>query len=191
MEDGTIPDENLDASNDAHETRYARLNQESPKRGWKPRDHPGEWIEADLSVVKTITGVTTQGCYDENKWVEVYEVQYSTDGQEFANAVGPEGNIFVGNIDAETHVINLFTNPVLAQFIRIVVVEWNNDICLRFEVLGCTVPTTAAHTTLAPTTEAPTTEAPTTEAPTTEALTTETLTTVPLAIEQLTPEPAG
>uniref|UniRef100_A0A8C4R815 Carboxypeptidase X, M14 family member 1 n=1 Tax=Eptatretus burgeri TaxID=7764 RepID=A0A8C4R815_EPTBU len=46
---------------------------------------------------------------------------------------------FTGNKDQETPVQNIFSNPVVARFIRINPQNWyhNGSLCLRMEVLGC------------------------------------------------------
>ncbi|XP_033109290.1 lactadherin-like [Anneissia japonica] len=44
---------------------------------------------------------------------------------------------FDGNSDQDTTVTNIFSEPIYAQFVRIHPVDWNKNICLRFEVLGC------------------------------------------------------
>ncbi|TRZ03125.1 hypothetical protein DNTS_026746, partial [Danionella cerebrum] len=50
--------------------------------------------------------------------------------------------LFVGNEDLETPVLALFPEPSVARFIRINPQSWysNGTICLRAEVLGCSLP---------------------------------------------------
>ncbi len=55
--------------------------------------------------------------------------------------------IFEGNQDAETPVLALFNTSTVARYIRINPQSWyengtQGDICLRAEVLGCTLPGT-------------------------------------------------
>ena len=42
-----------------------------------------------------------------------------------------------GNINSQDIVESLFDEPVLAVKVRIVPLEWNDFIALRFELLGC------------------------------------------------------
>lgn len=50
--------------------------------------------------------------------------------------------VFPGNKDPETPVLNLLPSPVVARYIRINPQTWfeNGTICLRAEVLGCPLP---------------------------------------------------
>lgn len=53
--------------------------------------------------------------------------------------------VFAGNQDPETPVLSLFNSSTVARYIRINPQTWyqngtRGDICLRAEVLGCTLP---------------------------------------------------
>lgn len=50
--------------------------------------------------------------------------------------------VFPGNKDPETPVLNLLPTPVVARYLRINPQSWfqNGTICLRAEVLGCPMP---------------------------------------------------
>lgn len=54
----------------------------------------------------------------------------------------PPTQVFPGNKDPETPVLNLLPSPVVARYIRINPQTWfeNGTICLRAEVLGCPLP---------------------------------------------------
>lgn len=48
--------------------------------------------------------------------------------------------LFFGNSDTDTPVMNQLAVPVLARYIRIIPQSWNGSLCMRLEVLGCPVP---------------------------------------------------
>ncbi|XP_054845894.1 probable carboxypeptidase X1 [Eublepharis macularius] len=104
-----------------------------------------QWLEIDARRTTLFTGVITQGLnsiwtYD---WVTSYKIQFSNDTHTWQPCMnGSEEVIFPGNKDPETPVLNLFPVPVVARYIRINPQTWfeNGTICLRMEVLGCTLP---------------------------------------------------
>lgn len=58
--------------------------------------------------------------------------------------------VFEGNQDSETPVLALFNTSTVARYIRINPQTWyqngtDGDICLRAEVLGCTLPGTGSQ----------------------------------------------
>ncbi|TWW54255.1 Inactive carboxypeptidase-like protein X2 [Takifugu flavidus] len=77
--------------------------------------------------------------------VHSYKVQLSNDSLVWKPCMnGTEEAIFEGNQDPETPVLSLF-NSTVARYIRINPQTWyqngtEGDICLRAEVLGCTLP---------------------------------------------------
>ncbi|XP_033105774.1 uncharacterized protein LOC117108037 [Anneissia japonica] len=147
MESRSIPSDNIQASsefNAQHGARRARLNIVPDSDGigsWAARgNNRDQWIQADLSEVKRVTGVVTQGRngnYDQ--WVKSYEVLYGMDGTNWETIMFTSGipMEFVGNSDKDTAVTNLFPVEVQARFIRIHPLTWNGHISMRFEVLGC------------------------------------------------------
>lgn len=48
--------------------------------------------------------------------------------------------LFFGNSDKDTPVMNRLAEPVLARYIRIIPQSWNGSLCMRLEVLGCPLP---------------------------------------------------
>lgn len=48
--------------------------------------------------------------------------------------------LFFGNSDKDTPVMNQLAEPVLARYIRIIPQSWNGSLCMRLEVLGCPLP---------------------------------------------------
>lgn len=45
--------------------------------------------------------------------------------------------VFHGNHDSETVVYNVLVPPITARLIRILPVEWHNQISMRLEIYGC------------------------------------------------------
>lgn len=48
--------------------------------------------------------------------------------------------LFFGNSDKDTPMMNQLAEPVLARYIRIIPQSWNGSLCMRLEVLGCPLP---------------------------------------------------
>lgn len=48
--------------------------------------------------------------------------------------------LFYGNVDKNTPVMNQFFKPIVARYIRILPQSWNGSLCLRAEVLACPLP---------------------------------------------------
>ncbi|XP_033097846.1 lactadherin-like isoform X2 [Anneissia japonica] len=147
VEDGNIGSDKLTASseaNDIHGPRRGRLNTVPDSDGigsWSAGSNDqNQWIQADLSTVKGVTGVVTQGRNDYNQWVTSYEVFHSLHDT-FETVMDASGQTaeFTGNWDRDTPVTNTFYAPVYARLIRIHPTSWSGHISLRFELLGCPV----------------------------------------------------
>ena len=101
-----------------------------------------QWIEVDFGASYPVSGIITQGRSDIPQWVTKYEVYYSNDGQHFRPILSPQTHqlqVFTGNGDQNTPKTNTFP-AVTARYIRIRPIEWHQAVALRFNVLGCTVP---------------------------------------------------
>ncbi|XP_069025584.1 probable carboxypeptidase X1 [Embiotoca jacksoni] len=107
-----------------------------------------QWLEVDALRLTRFTGVVLQGRNSIWSWdvVHSYKVQLSNDTLVWKPCMnGSEEAVFEGNQDAETPVLALFNTSAVARYIRINPQTWyqngtQGDICLRAEVLGCTVP---------------------------------------------------
>ncbi|KAM7389361.1 hypothetical protein PAMP_023345 [Pampus punctatissimus] len=106
-----------------------------------------QWLEVDALRLTRFTGVILQGRNSIWSWdvVHSYKVQFSNDSVVWKPCMnGTEEAVFEGNQDAETPVLALFNSSTVARYIRINPQTWyengtQGDICLRAEVLGCTV----------------------------------------------------
>ncbi|XP_071792048.1 retinoschisin-like [Asterias amurensis] len=154
LEDGSIPDGSLSASSswapqgvytDISTPVDGRLNKIPPHAdiigAWCPyvSDY-NQWIQVDLDSSTYVTGVLTQGRWQHVQWVTKFKVQYESPSP--ANLVDVKDRlgqteIFDGNTDSNGIVERRFFEPVFAVKVRIVPIEWNDFIALRFELLGC------------------------------------------------------
>uniref|UniRef100_A0A3B4TTJ6 Carboxypeptidase X, M14 family member 1 n=1 Tax=Seriola dumerili TaxID=41447 RepID=A0A3B4TTJ6_SERDU len=114
-----------------------------------------QWLEVDAQQQTRFTGVILQGRSSiwRSVWnvVHTYKVQFSNDSLVWKPCMnGTEEAVFEGNQDTETPVLALFNTSTVARYIRINPQTWYQngtlgDICLRAEVLGCTVPGTGCQ----------------------------------------------
>ncbi|XP_030001224.1 probable carboxypeptidase X1 isoform X2 [Sphaeramia orbicularis] len=107
-----------------------------------------QWLQVDALRPTRFTGVILQGRNSIWSWdvVHTYKVQFSNDSLTWKPCMnGTKEAVFEGNQDAETPVLALFNTSTVARYIRINPQTWYQngtmgDICLRAEVLGCTLP---------------------------------------------------
>ncbi|XP_036825826.1 probable carboxypeptidase X1 isoform X1 [Oncorhynchus mykiss] len=105
-----------------------------------------QWLEVDARRPTRFTGVILQGRSSIWSWdfILTYKVQFSNDTLVWQPAMnGTKEAVFEGNQDTETPVLALFNeSATVARYIRINPQSWyeNGTICLRAEVLGCTLP---------------------------------------------------
>ncbi|XP_034738856.1 probable carboxypeptidase X1 isoform X2 [Etheostoma cragini] len=107
-----------------------------------------QWLEVDALRLTRFTGVILQGRSSIWSWnvVHTYKVQFSNDSLVWKPCMnGTIEAVFEGNQDTETPVLALFNTSTVARYIRINPQTWyqngtQGDVCLRAEVLGCTLP---------------------------------------------------
>ncbi|XP_034038103.1 probable carboxypeptidase X1 isoform X1 [Thalassophryne amazonica] len=107
-----------------------------------------QWLQVDAQRQTRFTGVILQGRSSIWSWdlVHSFKVQFSNDTLVWKPCMnGTKEAIFEGNQDTETPVLALFNTSTIARYIRINPQTWyqngtQGDICLRAEVLGCTLP---------------------------------------------------
>ena len=90
VESKAIPDNQLTASsqfNNDHGAHRGRLNMQkegSKRGGWISRHRNlNQWLQVDLGIVTTVSGVATQGRADYPQIVTKYKLEYSLDGKTF------------------------------------------------------------------------------------------------------------
>ncbi|KAH9285390.1 Lactadherin [Echinococcus granulosus] len=98
-----------------------------------------EWLQIDLGVRATITGVLLQGRGDGDEWVASYTLSFSDDGVlwRFANDLYHNQRIFEGNIDSYQVKHTYLDEAVVTRFVRIYPFTWNRHPSLRVELIGC------------------------------------------------------
>ncbi|KAJ7382983.1 hypothetical protein OS493_031485 [Desmophyllum pertusum] len=143
MEDKRIPDSAIKASTSFGPGEPATNARLGHKAGvWLTRDLDlGEWIQVDLGEITMVTKIATQASYGGFQWVTEYKVSYSFDGGYFKfhrQATNDSfDQVFQGNRDNNSTVINILDPPIVARFIRLHPVKFHGWISLRMELYGC------------------------------------------------------
>uniref|UniRef100_A0A5K3FEA4 Lactadherin n=1 Tax=Mesocestoides corti TaxID=53468 RepID=A0A5K3FEA4_MESCO len=98
-----------------------------------------EWLQIDLGVRGTITGVLLQGRGDGSEWVASYTLSYSDDGLtwHFVNDHYGNQRVFEGNLDSYQVKHTYLDEPIVTRFVRIYPFTWNRHPSLRVELIGC------------------------------------------------------
>lgn len=95
------------------------------------------YVQVDLGQRKTITYIATQGRDKYFERVSKFKIQYSDNGSNFQTYQhNGADKVFDGNCDHVTPVLNKFTNPIQARYVRYIPIEWNFP-CVRMELYGC------------------------------------------------------
>uniref|UniRef100_H2ZM28 F5/8 type C domain-containing protein n=1 Tax=Ciona savignyi TaxID=51511 RepID=H2ZM28_CIOSA len=125
--------------------RHARLNTHGHINAWMPsRSDRRPWIQVDLGSPMRITGITIQGTIDGHirKYVTQFKVLYSVNNREWAfySRQGSDTDmVFKGNYFFNVPVTRTFSPQLLARYIRLVPVQWQNQPAVRMELLGCSI----------------------------------------------------
>ncbi|XP_069504410.1 contactin-associated protein-like 2 isoform X2 [Ambystoma mexicanum] len=119
---------------------YAKLNKRGGAGGWSPLDSDNyQWLQVDFGNRKQICSIATQGRYSSSDWVTHYRLLYSDTGRNW-KPYTQDGNIwdFAGNINSDSVVRHDLRHQVIAQFLRILPLDWSREghIGLRVEVYG-------------------------------------------------------
>ncbi|KAM7540432.1 hypothetical protein Aperf_G00000023373 [Anoplocephala perfoliata] len=148
MISGAITDSQISASSYMNEGGWA-INGCAPTNArpfllnglaWCPKYKSStEWLQIDLGVRATITGVLIQGRGDGDEWVASYTLSFSDDGVfwRFANDVYGNQRIFEGNTDSYLVKHTYLDEAVVTRFVRIYPFTWNRHPSFRVELIGC------------------------------------------------------
>ncbi|XP_068079984.1 contactin-associated protein-like 4 isoform X2 [Danio rerio] len=125
----------------SHGPGFAKLNRRDGAGGWSPLDsNKYQWLEIKLEQRTEITGVSSQGRYGSSDWVTRYLLMFSDTGHNW-RPYRQEDSIgaFSGNSNADSVVMYKLQQPVVAQYLRILPLDWNPNgrIGLRLEAYGC------------------------------------------------------
>lgn len=98
-----------------------------------------QYIQVDLTEVRNISGVATQGAVM-GCWVTEYMLNYSMDGamwERYGNDSGPQ--VLKGNVDEVTVHKNMFDRQINARYVRFNPRAWTplGQICMRVEIYLC------------------------------------------------------
>ncbi|CAL8266681.1 unnamed protein product [Lota lota] len=150
MENGLIEDHQITASSTATswmagpwKPSLARLNLRGTVNAWQAKNvDMNQWLQIELTQVKKITGIITQGAKSLGKemYVISYALEYSDDGVHWTQYTDNEeytSKRFIGNTDNNGHVKNYIYPPIFSRFIRVIPTSWKSSITLRIELLGC------------------------------------------------------
>ncbi|XP_028519145.1 uncharacterized protein LOC110252934 [Exaiptasia diaphana] len=98
-----------------------------------------QYLQVDLSQIKTINGIATQGDSTSSAWLTSFTIQYSVDGKNWKDFTDGMSTIksFNGNLDNNSVRVHWFNEEMKAQHVRVIGQTWNNGICLRIELYGC------------------------------------------------------
>ena len=134
--------------NEAPGTGHARSMLDSEQAwsaggwGWSPGS---QWMRIDLGDALHVHGVVIQARDGANQYVTEVEVQHSLDQNSGFSSVQSQaiGGFRFFPTSTNSHKSELiFLEPVVAQFIKIVVWAWNSHISMRAGVLSSTGSTT-------------------------------------------------
>ncbi|XP_068677355.1 uncharacterized protein [Montipora foliosa] len=118
---------------DTHTEAYSRLY---GIMSWCSRVvSPPQYLQFDFGKVITVSGIATQGDNVVDKWVTSYGISYGYDGQSWLSYNG--GQPLIGNVDKRSVVVQWFSLPFAAQFVRILPKTYRNGLCMRVELFGC------------------------------------------------------
>lgn len=119
--------------------RYARIFQPNGRAWCAGKRAAMEWIQVDLGVAATVTGMMTQGRGDGKQWVTSYMLAYSLDAfhWKYCSDVYSSRKVFKGNSDSHSIQTAYLDQNVTARFLRLYVLEWHQHPSMRIEILGC------------------------------------------------------
>lgn len=93
-----------------------------------------QYLQIDLTQQVHVTGIATQGFYgSELRYVSKYLLQWSNDGDLWIQYQGE----ISANHGGESTVKNKITPAIHARYVRIIPTEFENEICMRVELYGC------------------------------------------------------
>ncbi|XP_061587803.1 neuropilin-1a-like [Cololabis saira] len=144
MESGEISSDQITASsqyNSNWSPERSRLNYQ--ENGWTPSDDTvREWIQVDLGFLRFVTAIGTQGAISKETrkhyYVRSYKVDLSSNGEDWVTVKeGSKQKIFQGNYNPTNEVRAFLPKQTLTRYIRIRPMNWEQGICMRFEIYGC------------------------------------------------------
>lgn len=126
-----------------HRAQYGRLFETRGVKAWcvgNGQNNDRQWIKVDLLRDTKVIGVVTAGRPQVAQWVTTYRMQSRTNKQTRYHFIqNGEGSvqIFSGNHDSSTPVVNIFRFPITARWFTIIPVTYSGWMSLQFDLLVC------------------------------------------------------
>jgi len=118
--------------NNAH--RQSVIDNKIGTGGWSSRhNRRGHWLQIDLSKVRNVIGVQTQGRHSYNQWVRYFRVLISKDLKKWSKV--DNNRYFKGNYDRYTKINNFFLTNMKARYVRIYPTHWYRHMSMRAAVI--------------------------------------------------------
>ncbi|KAK1163276.1 hypothetical protein AOXY_G16708 [Acipenser oxyrinchus oxyrinchus] len=143
MASGRIADSQITSSPPYGEwlPRLARLDMSGSVNAWSGQSSKS-WIQVDLLRPMLIHGISTQGAKQRfsDYFIAQFQISYSTDQESwkrYRGNVTHSEKIFMGNVDGSGTKENTLSPPIIAQYIRVLPLSFNNRPTLRMELIGC------------------------------------------------------
>ncbi|ELU06584.1 hypothetical protein CAPTEDRAFT_137702, partial [Capitella teleta] len=99
------------------------------------------WIEVDLLENRFVGGIVTWGRrHGSTQYVETFKIEYRIDGSsDWTKYTDISGSLltFAGNEDTYQPVLNDFAERIVARYIRLYPLSWEEWPTMRWELLGC------------------------------------------------------
>ena len=104
MLDGNIADSQISVSSvwDSNhlQPRLHSTSANGQSGSWNPSTYAaGQWLEVDFLFTTKVTGIITQGRYNNAEWVTQYQIAYSDDGDNWNIVTDADGNDEVSHCD--------------------------------------------------------------------------------------------
>eukprot|EP00794_Sanderia_malayensis_P007980 gene7980-8837_t len=90
-------------------------------------------IKIEFPNTLEINGIAIQGDAKDSNWVKTFKIKYKPQ----CGAEIELPTIFDGNSDQHGVMRHWFDSSIKVDYLLIVPLTWNNKICLRFQVIGC------------------------------------------------------
>lgn len=139
LADKAIPDSAITASSYFMKNPRHGLGQmwrtriDNTDNAWRAAvDDISQCVRWNLGSMKRITKVQTKGNVMEPYWVKQFQISHSADGNTWTRV----DRRFTGNCNKDGLAEHEFTQPLLAQYVRIHPLAWNEHISLRAELFG-------------------------------------------------------
>ena len=99
-----------------------------------------QWILVDLTSIKSVLKITTQGRIDDtfSQWVTSYLIHYSMNNIDWSVVQDENGSnkVFTANADLNGKVVNMMPCGFRARYIRVHPQTWYGHISMRIGLVG-------------------------------------------------------